>query len=149
MVAATTSPTSSLRGRSSTVADDTIAGADALAVADRLFRAIEAGRIDVVGALYATDAVIWHNHDGVEQTPEENLRTLRWLVDNLTGVRYTDIRRSVTATGFVQQHVLCVTTRAGTHVELPACIVAAVEDGRITRLEEYLDSRHIDRLIAR
>jgi ketosteroid isomerase-like protein len=131
------------------VADDILTGAGVLDVADQLFRAIEAGRVDLVGELYATDAVIWHNHDGVEQTPDENLRTLRWLVDNLTGVRYTDIRRSATATGFVQQHVLCVTNRAGTDVEIPACIVATVDDGRITRLEEYLDSRHIDRLIAR
>jgi uncharacterized protein len=131
------------------VADDTVSGAGALEVADRLFRAIQAGRVDVVSGLYATNAVIWHNHDGVEQTPDENLRTLRWLVDNLSGVRYTDIRRSATATGFVQQHVLCVTNRGGTDVEIPACIVATVEDGRITRLEEYLDSRHIDRLIAR
>jgi ketosteroid isomerase-like protein len=131
------------------VADDTVAVAGALDVADRLFRAIEAGRVDLVSELYATDAVIWHNHDGVEQTPEENLRTLRWLVDNLTGVRYTDIRRSASPTGFFQQHVLCVTNRAGTDVEIPACIVAAVEDGHITRLEEYLDSRHIDRLTAR
>jgi ketosteroid isomerase-like protein len=131
------------------VGDDTVAVTDALEVADRLFRAIEAGRIDLVGELYAADAVIWHNHDGVEQTPAENLRTLTWLVDNLTGVRYTGVRRSATATGFVQQHVLCVTNRAGTEVEIPACIVATVEDGRITRLDEYLDSRPIDRLIAR
>ena len=131
------------------MADDTVAGAGALEVADRLFRAIEAGQVDVVGEIYTADAVIWHNHDDVEQTPEENLRTLRWLVDNLAGVRYTDIRRSATAAGFVQQHVLCVTNRAGTDVEIPACIVATVEDGRITRLEEYLDSRHIDRLTAR
>jgi ketosteroid isomerase-like protein len=131
------------------VAEDTVAVAGALEVADRLFRAIEAGRVDVVAELYAADAVIWHNHDGVEQTRDENLRTLRWLVDNLAGVRYTDVRRSATATGFVQQHVLGVTNRAGADVQIPACIVATVEDGRITRLEEYLDSRHIDRLVAR
>jgi ketosteroid isomerase-like protein len=127
--------------------DDRAAGA--LAVADQLFRAIVAGRVDLVAELYAADATIWHNHDGVDQTPAENLRVLGWLVENLPGVRYDQIRRSATATGFVQQHVLHVTNPAGTDIAIPACIVATVDDGRITRLEEYLDSRHIDRLIAR
>jgi len=120
----------------------------ALDIADRLFTAIEAGRVDLVRELYAADAVIWHNHDGVEQSAEENLRTLSWIVDNLTGVRYTQIRRSVTDTGFVQQHVLHATNRAGAQIEVPACMVVRVEDGQITRLEEYLDSRHVDLVTA-
>ena len=43
---------------------------DPLEVADRLFAAIEAGDLDAVAALYAPEAVIWHNHDGVEQPAE-------------------------------------------------------------------------------
>jgi uncharacterized protein len=122
---------------------------EALDVADRLFTAIEAGRVDLVRELYATDAVIWHNHDGVEQSAEENLRTLSWIVDNLTGVRYTEVRRSVIDTGFVQQHVLRATNRAGAQVQVPACMVVRLENGRITRIEEYLDSRHVDLVTAR
>lgn len=122
--------------------------ADALEVAERLFAAIEAGDVGSVGALYADDAVIWHNTDGVEQAPAENLRVLGWLVRNCSDVRYTDVRRSTTGTGFVQQHVLRLTSPSGEALALPACIVVTVDGGtgRITRLDEYLDSAHVARL---
>jgi ketosteroid isomerase-like protein len=113
---------------------------DALAVADRLFTAIEAGDLDTVRALYDPAAEVWHNTDGVVQRRDENLATLAWVVRNLRGLRYTDIRRSATDDGFVQRHVLVATNRAGRRVELPACVVVTVRDGLITRLDEYLDS---------
>jgi ketosteroid isomerase-like protein len=113
---------------------------DALAIADRLFAAIEADDLDAVRALYAPAAEVWHNTDGVVQRRDENLATLAWVVRNLRGLRYTDIRRSATDDGFVQRHVLVATNRAGRRVELPACVVVTVRDGLITRLDEYLDS---------
>ncbi|MGH9269678.1 MAG: hypothetical protein ACRDZ2_00205 [Ilumatobacteraceae bacterium] len=39
---------------------------DHLDLAERFFAAIEAGDLDAVGGIYADEAVIWHNHDGVE-----------------------------------------------------------------------------------
>jgi ketosteroid isomerase-like protein len=114
--------------------------ADPLEVAERLFAAIEAGDIDAVSALYHPDVEVWHNTDGLSQSRHANLATLAWVTRNLPGLRYTEIRRSVTEDGFVQRHVLVVTNRAGRRVEVPACIVATVHDGRITRIDEYLDS---------
>lgn len=121
---------------------------DPLTVADRLFGAIEAGDVDAVRDLYAPAAEIWHNTDGVVQTPEQNLRTLAWVVQHLRDRSYDDVRRSATDDGFVQQHVLRATTADGRRVELPACIVCTVVDGRITRLDEYLDSAHVTRLVG-
>ena len=117
-------------------------------IADRLFAAIEAGDLDTVRALYAPDAVIWHNTDGTEQTVEQNLRVLRWVVDHLPDRRYEEVRRSPTPTGFVQQHVLRCTRDDGTRVEVPACLVVTCHKGRIVRLEEYLDSAHVARLTS-
>lgn len=114
--------------------------AETLAIAERLFAAVQHGDIEAVRALYATQAVIWHNFDGVEQSPEENLRTLAWVTRNVTGLRYDDVRRQATPEGFVQQHVLRGVGPSGKAVEIPACIVCTVADGRITRLDEYLDS---------
>ena len=115
-------------------------------IADRLFDAIASGDVSAVRDLYAPDAVIWHNNDGVEQTPEQNLRVLQWVVDNLRDRSYDDVRRSITNDGFVQQHVLRFTRADGTRQEIPACIVVACADGKITRLDEYLDSAHIARI---
>jgi ketosteroid isomerase-like protein len=127
----------------------TVTRAGSLEVAKQLFAAIEAGRVDIVRDLYATDAVIWHSHDDVQQTRDENLALLSWVVTNLGDVRYEQIRRSATDSGFVQQHVLRATNRAGVRIEIPACMVCAVSDGRITRVDEYLDSRHVALVTAR
>ena len=96
------------------------------------------------GALYADDVVVWHNHDGLEQDKAANLRTLAWVVANIDGFRYEDVRRSATDDGFVQQHVARGTNRRGEPVEMPACIVVRIDAGRIIRLDEYLDSRQAD-----
>jgi ketosteroid isomerase-like protein len=111
-----------------------------LDLCDQLFSAIERGDIEAVRSIYAPDAVIWHNNDGLEENPERNLRVLGWVVKNVRDLRYEEIGRQETATGFVQQHVLRGVAPNGTPLEIPACIVCQVKDGRITRLEEYLDS---------
>ncbi len=115
-------------------------------VAQRLFEAIETGDVGAVRDLYAQDAVIWHNTDGIEQTAEQNLATLSWVVENLAERRYEDVSRSVTDRGFVQQHMMRWTKADGTRAELPACIVATCSDGLITRIDEYLDSAHVARI---
>lgn len=114
-------------------------GEQMMALAGRFFDAIESGDIETVRSLYADDVVIWHNHDRATQTRDENLRVLGWMAKRVTERRYTDTRRSPTPEGFVQQHVLTGTWPTGAALELAACIVCQVRDGRITRLDEYFD----------
>lgn len=117
--------------------------AQSLEVADRLFRAIENGNVAAIRGIYALGAKIWHNNDGKTQTVDENLKVLGWVVANIEGVAYTEIRRQPTPSGFVQQHVMRGRLKAsGKQFSLPACIICEVEGGRITRLDEYLDSAH-------
>jgi ketosteroid isomerase-like protein len=119
---------------------------ESLEVAEKLFAAIPRGDLEAVRAIYAPNAEIWHNHDGVTQDVAANLRVLDWVVRNISGLRYEDVRRQATPTGFVQQHVLRGTAPSGKSLELPACIVCRVEGGRITRLDEYLDSAQLGAL---
>lgn len=113
--------------------------ADALEIAERFFRAVERGDVEAIRAIYAPDARIWHNHDRIEQSVDENLRVLAWVAKNLSNRRYDVRRRIAIPGGFMQQHVLEADT-AGGPFAMPACVVCEVQDGRITRLEEYLDS---------
>jgi len=113
----------------------------AMQTADRLFRAIENGDVDAIRGIYTPETKIWHNNDGVEQSVEQNLAVLKWVIANIKNAKYTDVRRQPTPTGFVQQHVLRGRFK-DKDIALPACIVATVEDGHITRLDEYLDSAH-------
>lgn len=119
-----------------------------LQVAERLFAAIMRADIAGVREVYAPDCVIWHNNDGAEQNVEQNLKVLGWVTRKLENLRYEEIRRHETPTGFVQQHVLRGVTANGTAIAIPACIVCLVENGRITRLDEYIDSAHVAPLLA-
>jgi ketosteroid isomerase-like protein len=119
----------------------------ALDLARRLSAAIAAGDRDALRAIYAPDAVIWHNTDDVAQTVDQNLAVQAWLAQNMTGRRYEDVRLQATETGFVQTHVMRG-RRGDTEITILACIVVTVAGGRITRLDEYLDSAHLAPLLA-
>lgn len=122
-------------------------------IADRLLAAITRGDTETVRGLYAPGALIWHNGPGPgggeAQGVEENLRTLRWLARNLTDLRYDEIRRDPLPGGYVQRHVLRAQLADGTQLEIAACLFVTVDDGgRITRIEEYADTRASDPLRA-
>jgi ketosteroid isomerase-like protein len=120
---------------------------DSLQLAERLMAAITAADIEAVRDIYAPDAVIWHNNDGIEQSVDDNLRVLRWVVSNIRNLRYEDIRRQRTDGGFVQQHVVRGIAPNGRDLDIRACLICSVSKGRITRLEEYLDSAQIAALL--
>lgn len=106
----------------------------------RFFTALEAGDIDTVRAIYAPDALIWHNDDLIDQSVDDNLKVLAGLHRAVSGLRYDVIRRAVVDDGVLQQHVLRGTLPDGSEVELHAAMYLQVRDGHITRIEEYLDS---------
>ena len=111
-------------------------------LADRLMRAIETGDLETARACYGPDARIWHNFDGLAQTVDENLRTLKWMDKRLTNRRYEVLSRHVFEGGYVQQHVLHGTLNNKEAFTMPACLVVTVKDGKIARLDEYLDTAH-------
>ncbi len=120
-----------------------MAGDAILDLAKRFFDAVEAGDVGALQSIYAPDGVVWHNTDLIETSIEENLATLRGFVKHISERRYEDRRVAVFPGGFVQQHVLHGVRPDGKAVSLPACIVCAVANGRITRLDEYFDSAQV------
>jgi ketosteroid isomerase-like protein len=118
-------------------------------LADRVMCAIESGDLPAIAACYAPDARIWHNFDGVAQTLEENLATMAWLDKRLSGRKYEIVSRHAFDGGYVQQHVLTGTLTSGEPFRMPACLVVQVVDGKIARLDEYLDTGHTKALALR
>jgi ketosteroid isomerase-like protein len=109
-------------------------------IATAFFDAIEHGDLGAVRALYAPEARIWHNTDGIEQTVDQNLVLLEAFVGRTTTRSYLDRRLHHFAGGFVQQHRLSAIRHDGRAAELHAAIICKIDSGRITRLDEYLDS---------
>lgn len=108
-------------------------------VADQIFAAIEAGDAATVASLYADDVIVWHNNDGAEQTKQQNLRVLDWMVRNTASREYRAVRRFAIDGGFVQQHDLHLEFDDGRTADLTACVVVELAHGMITRIDEYLD----------
>ncbi len=117
---------------------------------DRIIAAAEAGDPADLANVYTDDAVIWHNNDGVEQTVAQNARVLTAIARRVSDREYTDRRIQLFDGGVVQQHVLRgINVKSGEPVALHACVVVQVgEDGRITRLDEYIDSAEAMRFSA-
>lgn len=114
------------------------------ALAKRFFDFVEAGDVDGLVSCYAPDARIWHNTDGLEQSPEDNRKTLQGMTQRIIDRVYDNRRLQVFPTGFVHQHVLRGTRKHdGVRLALEACIVCQVVDGKITRLDEYFDSAQV------
>jgi ketosteroid isomerase-like protein len=109
-------------------------------VADRLMDALNRADADAVRATYAPDARIWHNFDQGLQSVEENIESMKFVHSKLQGLNYDVQNRIAFPGGFVQQHVLRGTLPSGEAFALPACAICTVKDGRITLLEEYLDT---------
>lgn len=108
--------------------------------AERFVGAIQAGDTETVRACYAPDAKLWHNSDGIEQTVDQNMKVLDWFIRTLPDRHYRVLRREALPDGFMQQHVLEATLPDGTKWAMDACVVVRIENGVITRLDEYLDS---------
>jgi ketosteroid isomerase-like protein len=104
------------------------------------FDAYQDRRVDILDQLYADDCVIWHNVFGRDTTRDENLEKFH---DSYAGQRrrtYDDRTINTFHDGFVIQYTLHGVMNSGHRGALWICIVGRVRDGKITRIDEYMDS---------
>ena len=118
---------------------------EAIEIGKRFFKAIERGDLETVRNLYHPDVEIWHNVDRLDrrktgQSREENVALLKTLTKVVKDWEYDVWYREVTESGFVQQHILRGVLPTGEKLALPVCIIFQINNGQITRLDEYLDS---------
>ena len=76
------------------------------------------------------------------------MKVLDWFIRTLPDRNYRVTRREALSDGFLQQHVLEATLPDGTKWAMDACVVIRIENGLITRLDEYLDSAQAGKLRA-
>lgn len=110
-----------------------------LELARQFIQALESGETEIARGCFTADARIWHNFDDVSQTVDENMKLFEWMKRKFTTRRYEITRLEEVSGGYLQQHVLRMTDRNGIEVSMHACVIVRVKEGKIDRIEEYLD----------
>lgn len=117
-----------------------------VALCTRFFDAVERGDQTTMAELMVPNATIWHCSD------DQTLPFAHFL-PGLTALarwsfRYGARHYSPLPDGALAQHRLQGTLPDGSRVDVPVAVRLVVENGRIARLEEYLDTAAVAKLAA-
>ena len=107
---------------------------------NRFFDAYEAKDVEELGKIYAPDCIIWHNVFGRDTSAAENVAGAAAGYARQRRRLYNDRTIDTFEGGFVVRYTLHGVQHRGHTGALWICIVALCKDGRITRIDEYLDS---------
>jgi ketosteroid isomerase-like protein len=110
-----------------------------LMAANRFFDGLLAGDLAELEAVCAPESVLWINVTEQERPLSASLPGFARLRSTVPDLRIEAVRRRGLPGGFVEQHVLTGTMPDGETLRVVGCFIGTVEDGRITRLEEYVD----------
>jgi len=110
-----------------------------------MLRAIERGDMETFRACFAPGALVWHNVDGVAKGLDDVCAMVGGLLDASTSVIYETQSFARKGHESFIQHVLRANLKSGEAIESPAILrVETNDDGLVTRIDEYYDSRATD-----
>jgi hypothetical protein len=115
--------------------------------AKRLAARIARGEITEPG-LYADGALGWHNTDEVWAPMADAPLRMAAVRTVAPDFHAEDLELHSWAGGFAVQYVFVGKLVGGADLRIVGCIVARVDDGQFTRLQEYVDSAHAAPLAA-
>lgn len=108
-------------------------------IIDRFFDTMQSCDIATLRDCLTEDAIVWHSYDRVVMRVEDVVKAWEVMASNFAERGITDVRRQQTPGGYVQQHLFVVSLKDGTRKAWPVCIVVQIRDGKITRIDEYID----------
>ena len=84
-----------------------------------------------------------------EVNARDLLTSMRGLVESLAAFAYENPRRIVSDSAVVEQHDVRMTRKDGEDIVFDICVLLRFDaDGKIVRIDEYLDSAPVARLLA-
>lgn len=106
----------------------------------KMMRAAEAGDMAAVRACYTEDAMLWVNTRRTAISIDDHIKMVEAMRGRAGNIRYLDIRITPFPGGFVMQHQVLGDLPGGKQLDIDACFVVKVRDGKIAYREEYIDS---------
>ena len=107
---------------------------------NRFFDAYQDRRVDELAKIYSDDCIVWHNVFGKDTSGQDNLAALPKSYEGQRRRTYDDRQIDVFEGGFVIRYTLHGVQHSGHRGALWICIVGLCRDGKITRIDEYMDS---------
>jgi ketosteroid isomerase-like protein len=111
---------------------------DVLTTVDKFFTALATGDQATCQALFTDDAVVWHNYTQQEQPKDDALAALAGLAH--LQAHFDIVGRDLVDNTCVQRHIVRMSLPNGEVAAIPAIQRISCVDGRIQRIEEYMDS---------
>jgi len=118
------------------------------ALAERVVAAVETGDADALCDAYAPDLEFVLYTDGEVRDRDRAIESFAVLRRAMRDVTLEVLDRRLTDDGYVSQQVLHFTAPDGARMSVPHCLIVRVAGGRITRIDEYLDSQQLAPLVA-
>lgn len=107
---------------------------------NRFFDAYQDRRVDELKDIYSDDCIVWTNVFQKEMTGDENRAALPASYAKARRRTYDDRTINTFDEGFVIQYTLSGVHHTGHRGYLQVCIVALCREGKITRIDEYMDT---------
>jgi ketosteroid isomerase-like protein len=117
-----------------------------LGLADTFYRALMSGDIAECERLFTKDAVVWHNFTLTEQSPRDALAHAATIAPLSPEFEVTE--RIALADGWLQQHRFHFSFADGSEI-LAAIQRVRVRKGLIARVDEYIDTGQVSRIVQR
>lgn len=99
-------------------------------------------------SLFTDDATMWHNTDGHDAPVAGRTEIQARIRALVPDYRIEDAVIDGFTDGWVSRHVVRGTLPDGGQLEMRVAVVGTVRDGKVARLQEYVDSAHVEPLRA-
>lgn len=110
---------------------------------DRLYDALTRGDVAAARACFVPHARVWHSYDGLAVDLDASVAGWQGLVAHFPERSFEDVRDEAIEGGLLRRHVMVGRrsdgARAGERLAWPICLVVRLEDGLISRIDEYID----------
>lgn len=107
---------------------------------NKFFDALETRDVETIESLYSDDLEFWINVTGEAKPRDKSLAATRDGYARHRRRTYDDRRINTFNGGFVVQYTLNIMRHSGERSAFWACVVARCRNGKIVRMDEYIDS---------
>lgn len=108
--------------------------------AEAMLNAAQAGDHTQIRKYYAPDARLWLNTTQQWKSLDEHFSSISGFRSQIRNMKYNEARITPFEDGYVQQFRAQADTPTGDKIDIQACLIIRLQNGKIIQREEYFDS---------